>query len=164
MNAESVKARLKNFAKDTGHTFQEALIYYGLERTIYRISVSEYAEHFVLKGGIFLYAIFGWKYERATTDIDFLARRISNSGGEMKAVFQCILSQEIDDALVSDSGGVTEAGTTQRDVVREGVVQIGVTFRVSKKWLNKFSAYKKLASITVGYLDTETMNIVDTQM
>ena len=27
----------------------------------------------------------------------------------------------------ADSGGVTEAGTTQRDVVREGVVQIGVT-------------------------------------
>ena len=60
----------------------------------------------------------------------------------------------------ADSGGVTEAGTTQRDVVREGVVQIGVTFRVSKKWLNKFSAYKKMASITVG----ETMNIVNTQM
>ena len=52
----------------------------------------------------------------------------------------------------------------QADVVREGVVQIGVTFRVSKKWLNKFSAYKKLASITVGYLDMETMNIVNTQM
>ena len=52
MNAESVKARLKNFAKDTNHTFQEALTYYGLERTIYRISVSEYEEHFVLKGGI----------------------------------------------------------------------------------------------------------------
>ena len=49
-------------------------------------------------------------------------------------------------------------------VVREGVVQIGVTFRVSKKWLNKFSVYKKLASITVGYLDMETMNIVDTQV
>ena len=34
----------------------------------------------------------------------------------------------------------------------------------SKRWLNKFSAYKKLASITVGYLDMETMNIVTTQM
>ena len=48
----------------------------------------------------------------------------------------------------ADSGGVTEAGTTQRDVVREGVAQIGVTFRVSKRWLNKLSAYKKLASDT----------------
>lgn len=37
----------------------------------------------------------------------------------------------------ADSGGVTEAGTTQRDVVRESVVQIGVTFRVSTKWLGK---------------------------
>lgn len=57
----------------------------------------------------------------------------------------------------ADSGGVTEAGTTQKDVIRDGVVQIAVTFRVSKKWMNKFSAYKKLASITVRYLDTETM-------
>lgn len=51
MNADSVKARLKSFAIKSGCTFQEALTYYGLERAIYRISISEYAEHFVLKGG-----------------------------------------------------------------------------------------------------------------
>ena len=113
MNAESVKARLKNFAEDTGHTFQEALTYYGLERTIYRISVSEYAEHFVLKGGIFLYAIFDRNYERATTDIDFLARRISNSSEEMKAIFQIILSQEADDALVFDTESITVEDITE---------------------------------------------------
>ena len=50
MNADSVKARLKNFA---------------VSSAIYRISVSPYADHFVLKGGIFLYAIFDKKYERA---------------------------------------------------------------------------------------------------
>lgn len=70
MNAASVKAKLKNFAQDTGLTFQEALTYYGLERTIYRISISDYSENFVLKGGIFLYTIFDRNYERATTDID----------------------------------------------------------------------------------------------
>lgn len=43
MNADSVKARLKNFAVATGRTFQEALVYYGLERTIYQISVSRYS-------------------------------------------------------------------------------------------------------------------------
>ncbi len=64
----------------------------------------------------------------------------------------------------ADSGGVTEAGTTQRDVVREGVVEISVSFHVSKMWLVKLSAYKKLAKIKVGYLDTATMNIVNTQM
>ncbi len=64
----------------------------------------------------------------------------------------------------ADSGGTTEAGTTQRDVVREGVVEISVTFRVSQKWLKKFSAYKKLASITVQYLDTSTMTLATTAM
>ena len=34
MNADSVKARLKNFAVETGHTLQDAQVYYGLERTI----------------------------------------------------------------------------------------------------------------------------------
>lgn len=113
MNAESVKARLKNFAKDTGHTFQEALTYYGLERTIYRISVSEYAEHFVLKGGIFLYAIFDKEYERATTDVDLLARRISNSSEEMKLVFQNILSQKIDDAIEFDLDSIAVEDITE---------------------------------------------------
>ena len=35
----------------------------------------------------------------------------------------------------ADSGGETEAGTTQRDVVRTGVVTISVSFSVSKIWL-----------------------------
>lgn len=77
MKAASVKERLKTFAMKSGITFQEALTYYGLERTIYRISISEYADHFVLKGGILLYAIFKRNYERATTAMDLLARRIS---------------------------------------------------------------------------------------
>ncbi len=106
MNTDSVKAKLKNFAEENGITFQEALIYYGLERTIYRISVSNYSDHFVLKGGIFLYAIYDRKYERVTTDIDLLARRISNSSEEMKSVFQNILLQEVDDALVYDTKSI----------------------------------------------------------
>ena len=106
MNTDSVKAKLKNFAEENGLTFQEALTYYGLERTIYRISVSNYADHFVLKGGIFLYAIYDRKYERATTDIDLLARRISNSSEEMKSVFQNILLEEVDDALVYDTKSI----------------------------------------------------------
>lgn len=113
MNADSVKARLKNFAVKNGCTFQEALTYYGLERTIYRIFVSKYADQFVLKGGIFLYAIFNRKYERATTDVDLLARRISNSGEEMKRVFRDIFSQDIDDALVFDTDSIAVEDITE---------------------------------------------------
>ena len=113
MNADSVKARLKNFAVSSGCTFQEALVYYGLERTIYRISVSQYASHFVLKGGIFLYAVFDRKYSRATTDVDLLARCISNSAEEMKAVMHDILAQDTDDALVFDLDSITAEDITE---------------------------------------------------
>lgn len=113
MNVDSVKARLKNFAIKSGCTFQEALTYYGLERTIYRISISEYADNFVLKGGIFLYALFGRNYERATTDVDLLAQRISNGCEEMKSVFQKIFSRDVDDALVFDVDSITVEDITE---------------------------------------------------
>ena len=101
-NADSVKARLKNLAVKNGKTFQDMLIAYGLERTIYRLSVSPYVEHFTLKGGIFLYALFEGDYARSTTDIDFLAEQISNDKNELKKVFTEIFQIETDDPLVFD--------------------------------------------------------------
>lgn len=113
MNADSVKAKLKNYARESGRSFQEALVYYGLERTIYRISVSEYADHFVLKGGIFLYAIFEKNYARATTDIDLLARRISNSSESMQEVFKKIFSLNCEDGLKFDVSSVFVENITE---------------------------------------------------
>lgn len=78
-NAISVKERLKKKAIEDGKTMQDNLVTYGLERTIYRLSVSKYAEKFTLKGGIFLYALFDGEYARATMDIDLLAQRIPNN-------------------------------------------------------------------------------------
>ncbi len=49
-------------------------------------------------------------------------------------------------------------------MIDEGVTEIKVSFNVSKRWLMKLSAYKKLPKITVGYLDTASMNLVDKQM
>lgn len=112
-NVDSIKARLKNFAMENGITFQEALVYYGLERTIYRISISKFAEHFILKGGIFLYAIFDRKYERITTDVDLLARKISNGREEMKQIFTDIFSQDTDDALVFDTNSINVEDITE---------------------------------------------------
>ena len=98
----SIKDRLKNKSRETGRTLQELFTLYGLERTIYRLSVSPYKENFVLKGGIFLYALYQGDYPRSTTDIDLLAQRISNAEANMKAVFTIILSQKVDDPLRFD--------------------------------------------------------------
>lgn len=66
--------------------------------------------------------------------------------------------------IVADSGGETEAGTTQRDVVRSGVVSISVSFSVSAKWLSFFSSYAKKNKIAVQYFDTETLALKETEM
>lgn len=87
ISAISVKDRLKNQAKKDGRTMQDELVTYGLERTIFRLSISEYAERFTLKGGIFLYALFDGNYARATIDIDILAQHISNDAEEIRKYF-----------------------------------------------------------------------------
>ena len=101
-SAASVKERLKNRAVASGKTMQEALTAYGLERTVYRLSVSDYVERFTLKGGIFLYAIFDGEFARATRDIDLLAGNIPNDEDCMRKVFKDIFSIECDDAIRYD--------------------------------------------------------------
>lgn len=102
INAISVKDRLKKQAIEDGKTMQDKLVTYGLERTIYRLSISKYAERFTLKGGIFLYALFDGEYARATMDIDLLAQHISNDIDEMKNLFHDIFLIQCDDALRFD--------------------------------------------------------------
>ena len=64
----------------------------------------------------------------------------------------------------ADSSGETEAGTTQRDVVRIGVVKIAVSCSVSPVWLKKLTVYSKLPKITVLYFDTEDLAQKETEM
>ena len=67
----SVRARLQNKAQETGRPFAEVFQYYGMERFLYRLSQSKYADTFVLKGALMFIV---WKVlgMRTTRDIDFL--------------------------------------------------------------------------------------------
>ena len=64
----------------------------------------------------------------------------------------------------ADTSGETEAGTTQRDIVRSGVVSIPVSFQVSPTWLKKLSGFRKLPRVSVEYFDTETLDIKEPEM
>lgn len=99
-NATSVKERLKNYAKKNNRIVQDVFTVYVLERTLYRISVSNYREKFTIKGGILLYGLFKEDFTRATMDIDLLGAKISNEAENMKAVFEEIFSKECDDPIV----------------------------------------------------------------
>ena len=46
----SVLARLKNISKEQNFNFNILLFRYGIERFLYRLSVSPYSSRFVLKG------------------------------------------------------------------------------------------------------------------
>ena len=58
--------------------------------------------------------------------------------------------------VVADSGGVSEAGTTIRDVIREGVPSISVNLPVSRTWLKKLRRLKKEPYLDVEWLNPET--------
>ena len=61
--------------------------------------------------------------------------------------------------IEADSGGETEAGTTQRDVVR-----IAVSLSVSAKWLRLLTGFKQREKISVDYFDTETLAVKNAEM
>lgn len=67
-------------------------------------------------------------------------------------------------SIEADSSGETEAGTTQRDVVRTGVVTVSVSFSVSPIWLKKLSDYAKQDKIAVEYFDTSELELKEAEM
>ena len=101
---DSIKAKLKNRAIEDNRTFQEILTIYGLERMLYRLSISKYASTYILKGGILLYAMYQGKYSRGTADVDLLGKSVSNDLETVKDSFREIFNISCDeDGLVFDS-------------------------------------------------------------
>jgi predicted nucleotidyltransferase component of viral defense system len=103
MNVQSLKAQLKNYAIRTNHTFQDVLILYGIERMVYRISISRFVDNFTLKGGIFLYALYDKNFARSTADVDLLAHHTSNDIESLRFIFREIITGEADDGLNFDA-------------------------------------------------------------
>ena len=77
--------------------------------------------------------------------------------------FPTSYSVDISD-VESDAVGETEAGTTQRDVIRSGVYTISVSFQVSAGWLKTLSAYKQKKSIQVKFFDPGSLSVKETAM
>jgi hypothetical protein len=69
--AASVRVRLKQHSDATKQDFNLTLTHYGLERLLYRMSVSEYASNFLLKGAL-LFTLWYDLPHRPTRDADLL--------------------------------------------------------------------------------------------
>lgn len=99
----SVRQRLLNLATERKEDFGNMLSRYGLERFLYRLSVSPHRDRFVLKGALLLQV---WTAEvyRPTRDLDLLGRGLSNAS--YRRTFSEVCSQQVEDdglLFVSDT-------------------------------------------------------------
>ena len=82
----SVKAKLLNISRNEKLGYQMLVTRYLQERLLYRLSISQYHDHFFLKGGALLYAHERFM-ARPTLDIDFMWHHIDNDKENVKKVF-----------------------------------------------------------------------------
>lgn len=89
--AASVLVRLKNKAKESGRSYQLCLQLFCQEEFLRRLEKSQYTEHLVLKGGLFIYSVTDFD-SRVTADIDFLLRKVPNTPEQLQTVIETIIS------------------------------------------------------------------------
>ena len=89
----SVRQRLLNLATERKEDFGLVLSRYGLERFLYRLSVSPHRNSFVLKGALLLQVWTGETY-RPTRDLDLLGKAPPVT---YKKVISDVCSQQVED-------------------------------------------------------------------
>lgn len=90
----SIRQRLLNLAHERGEEFQLVLTRYGLERLLYRLAQSPYADQFVLKGAA-LFQLWTGQAHRPTRDLDLLGQG-DPSADRLQRVFQEVCSATVD--------------------------------------------------------------------
>lgn len=95
-NKDSLKAKVKNLSKITGIPNNYLIQSFMFESMLKRISLSEYKEKFILKGGLLLSSIFGVDL-RSTMDLDTTIKGISLDRDIIKEVIKKIISIDVND-------------------------------------------------------------------
>ncbi|MCG2763996.1 MAG: nucleotidyl transferase AbiEii/AbiGii toxin family protein [Desulfarculaceae bacterium] len=144
--AASVRQRLLNLARERGENYQQLLTRYALERFLYRLSISRYAQRYVLKGA---FRFMAWTNEahRPTKDMDF-----AGTGDESPEALGMVISELcwIEDA--PDDGLQFDAGMVQVEAIREDQVYQGL--RV--KFVAHLGTISINVQIDVGFGDAVT--------
>ncbi len=143
--AASVRQRLLNKARSDQRPFSELLQYFAMERFLFRLSNSLHADKFILKGALMLWA---WQspMNRATMDIDMLARQTSNKIEQIVVQVKDICSVSIP----ADDGLQFDIDSLQAERITEDADYEGVRIRFIA-WLDKARVNMQL---DIGFGDT----------
>lgn len=97
--AMSLKAKIRNIAKQKNIPAQIILQNYMFERLLVRLSASEYKEKFVLKGGMLVAAIVGLD-NRATMDMDTTLKNLPLTPEAIRSALEDVCDIAFNDGVV----------------------------------------------------------------
>ncbi len=145
----SVRARLLTIAKAEGSDFNLVLVRFALERLLYRLSQSEHADRFLLKGAL-LFTLWYDIPHRPTRDADLLGFGPSDIES-IAQTFQEIASVEVEDGIVFDPGSVSV------DEIRKEAGYAGARVLIAAEIANA----RCKTQIDIGFGDAVTPGPVD---
>ncbi len=140
--ADSVRQRLLNKARSDNRSFNELLQYYAMERFLYRLSCSNSAHRFILKGALLL-KVWETSEFRATMDIDMLGKT-SNDEADILPIISDILA-----VTVEEDGMVFDPGSLHAEPITEDAAYEGIRIR----FRGALDSAKVVMQIDIGFGD-----------
>ena len=98
INIESIKAKIRNLAKNNNLSSQEVLQMFLFERFLERLSKSEYRSNFVIKGGFLVSSLIGIN-NRTTMDMDSTIKGLPLTEETITKVVNSIINIEVNDGI-----------------------------------------------------------------
>lgn len=106
-NSDSLKAKLKNIARETNISHESLRKMVMFERLLMRISKSKYNKNFILKGGFLIAAIFDINL-RSTVDIDTTIKGMKLNKESLKNMIEDIINISIEDNCSFEIANIEE--------------------------------------------------------
>lgn len=97
-SVRQLKDMIRNVEKKLGLPSNTLLNYYMMERFLCRISRSEYANNFVIKGGFLISSLIGIDM-RSTMDVDATLKGIPLNSNTIKSIIERIIAINIEDNI-----------------------------------------------------------------
>ena len=120
-NATAVKAKIKNKAGGDSDKSQIILRIYLMERLLERVSLSQYRDNFVLKGGLLVSSLVGVDM-RSTMDVDTTVKSLPLNKRSVQKILEEIIAVKLED-------GVAFRITKVQDIM-EGHEYEGIRFMI----------------------------------
>ena len=98
INIESIKAKIRNLAKNNNLSSQEVLQMFLFERFLERLSKSDYKSNFVIKGGFLVSSLIGIN-NRTTMDMDSTIKGIPLTEENITKVVNSIINIDVNDGI-----------------------------------------------------------------